>query len=283
MVRRRSLGNFDLDTASSARRSEANTDTHTLLTEISPRRRSAGNVSTAKPMPERFRAPVRSLSIGNTQDAAKHMNECLLNHPLFKNANKLFVDQITQGMTVELFQPGATILEEGEIAYLLYFLHRGEVQVTVKGKEVATLTDGAFFGEMALLEKNSKRSATVTASRFCDCRVIHKSHFGRLLKLFPAERAFFEAEAERRAAQLASVKKQENEKLQLASNSDLKQPRRKQSGQSDTKSQVQALPDPYIAEAFLVTAMMNRARGAHQGGALDDDPSASMGGMSITC
>jgi len=141
--------------------------------------------------------------------------EILKRHPLFKSANSFFVDQLNQSFTVELFNTSATILEEGENAHLLYFLHRGEVEVTMGGKKVATLSEGAFFGEMAILEKNSKRNATVTATTFCDCRVVRKSTFARLLKLFPAERAFFEAEADRRAAQRRAFFEAETKLMKL--------------------------------------------------------------------
>lgn len=255
LPRRRSLGNFDQDTASSARRTS-------LILDDPPRRRSTSNKDDP-PMPERYRAPVRSSFDGGGESTA-HIHDRLREHPLFKNANKLFVDQLIEGMTVELFQPGGPILEEGDPAYMLYFLHRGEVGVSVKGKAVATLSDGAFFGEMALLEKNSKRNATVKAIGFCDCRVIHKDQFKRLLKLFPAERAFFEAEADRRSAQLQTVKKAESQPAFMR----FQQARRK----SEDLTKMQELPPPYIAEAFLVTAMLSRARDAQKEAGLDDSP-----------
>lgn len=289
LTRRRSLGNFDQDTVASAQRSaEVN-----VLEP--PRRRSLSNVD-AQPMPERYRAPVRSAIDGEGQTSS--INEKLREHFLFRSANKLFVDQIIQSMTVELFQPGAAILNEGEAAYLLYFLHRGEVQVSVKGKTVASLSDGAFFGEMALLEKNSKRKATVVANSFCDCRVIHKDRFNRLLKLFPAERMFFEAEADRRAEQLQKMKQAEKEaslKAQYQSEAVARQKKKEEAAPVKTRRpsqekipsqndhvKMEELPPPYIAEAFLVTAMLSRAHPAHHEVGMDDE-SSPLRGLSTTC
>lgn len=257
-VRRKSLGHFDQETSSSARR--ASQQEERLDSALQPRRRSMANAVEApmtQPMAERFRAPVRSVLQG---DSTARMIESLKTHPLFRTANKLFVEQIVQSFTVELFNAGATILEEGETAYLLYFLYRGEVDVSVQGKKVATLSDGAFFGEMALLEKNSKRNATVSAATFCDCRVIHKDTFARLLKLFPAERAFFESEADRRAVQLKDVKKQA---AADKSAKKLKDAQRERRGSVEIEV-VQDLAPPFIAEAFLISAMVNRARSARE-------------------
>ncbi len=49
------------------------------------------------------------------------------------------------------------------------------------GKVVATLSDGAFFGEIALLT-SSPRTATVRASADCDCFTLDKSDFTRVLR-----------------------------------------------------------------------------------------------------
>lgn len=275
LTRRRS---FDQDTVASAQRSS-------LLNVLEPpRRRSLNNVD-AQPMPERYRAPVRSAIDGEGQTSSIH--EKLREHFLFRSANKLFVDQIIQSMTVELFQPGAAILNEGDAAYLLYFLHRGEVQVSVKGKTVASLSDGAFFGEMALLEKNSKRNATVVATSFCDCRVIHKNRFNRLLKLFPAERMFFEAEADRRAEQLQKMKQAEKEaslkaQYQEAAPAKPQRPSQEKRPSQNDNVKMEELPPPYIAEAFLVTAMLNRAHPAHHEVGMDDE-SSPLRGLSTTC
>lgn len=273
------MGNFDKETASSTRRnSEVNVH--------SPRRRSASNLH-SQPLPERFRAPVRSSLDGD--QATQHVNESVRRHPLFQSANKLFVDQIISGMTVELFQPGARILTQGDEAYLLYFLHRGDVEVSVHGNVVATLRDGAFFGEMALLDKTSKRNATVKAVSFCDCRVIHRKNFNRLLKLFPAERAFFEAEADRRNAQLQTVKKAETTLRSEQASGANKERGSKGSGKgrssldkkgSSQGMEVKELPPPYIAEAFLVTAMLNRAYPTEVG---RDDESNPLAGLSTLC
>ena len=60
----------------------------------------------------------------------------------------------------------------------------GEVEVRRKGRKVATLGPGTFFGEMALLSQ-APRSATVTALTPLDVLVITDRAFVALLDRMP--------------------------------------------------------------------------------------------------
>lgn len=122
--------------------------------------------------------------------------------PLFQGRDPRFVGQLLLDIAVEVFQPGATILKEGDSGESMYLLNRGEVEIVVGGNVVATLRDGSVFGEIALLGVSSKRTATVRALSFCDCRVIQRRIFLRLLEIFPQERLYYEMEARRRFEEL---------------------------------------------------------------------------------
>ena len=65
------------------------------------------------------------------------------------------------------FPAGAVIFREGDPAYEMFIVQRGEVMISrvVAGKEqrLAILEKGDFFGEMALLEEYPARSAMATA------------------------------------------------------------------------------------------------------------------------
>lgn len=60
------------------------------------------------------------------------------------------------------YAAGEAVFREGEVGDRLYVLVRGRVRVTRQGAELATLSAGEAFGEMAVLDA-SVRSATVTA------------------------------------------------------------------------------------------------------------------------
>jgi len=262
--RRRSFnagdGTFGATVASSMRASSSE-----------PRRRSLGAEEGA-PLPERYRAPVRSaFHQGITSDSGS-LSQNITEHPLFRNANKHFVDQMIQDMTVELFQPGSIIISEGDLGLNLYFLHRGDVKVSAKGNHLAALSSGTFFGEMALLEKNSKRGATVEATSFCDCRVLHRRHFQMLLKNFPQERAFFQAEADRRARanEVAKERTARRNSTEMARRSSKVPP-------IEETPLVVELKEPFIAEAFFVSAMLSRIGQSQTTGDCDSQSSLSVG------
>lgn len=78
------------------------------------------------------------------------------------------------------FEPGDTILTEGEDGRTAYLLVSGSVEVLVgrgaKAKSVATLKAGEVFGEMSLLEPGP-RSATVRALTRTQCTVTSYDDF----------------------------------------------------------------------------------------------------------
>lgn len=68
------------------------------------------------------------------------------------------------------FEPGTTIVREGNVGTHMYIIIQGEAAVTKQGRtapvELARLAPADSFGEMALTD-NEARSATVTALSAC--------------------------------------------------------------------------------------------------------------------
>jgi CRP/FNR family cyclic AMP-dependent transcriptional regulator len=58
---------------------------------------------------------------------------------------------------------GETIVGEGTGGVAFFFILEGETNVTVGGEEVASLERGEYIGELALLDPDGPRTATVTA------------------------------------------------------------------------------------------------------------------------
>ncbi len=83
--------------------------------------------------------------------------------------------------------PGQSIVVEGEPGDALYVVVRGEVEVTVAGRDepLGHLGEGAFFGELAVLA-NRPRSATVRAAEPSELLEIDRAVLASLLADDPA-------------------------------------------------------------------------------------------------
>jgi voltage-gated potassium channel len=65
----------------------------------------------------------------------------------------------------------------------MYFITAGEVEIVLPSQQVR-LTDGTFFGEIALLHK-TKRSGTVTATRKTRLLLLDAQDFHALIARMP--------------------------------------------------------------------------------------------------
>jgi voltage-gated potassium channel len=81
--------------------------------------------------------------------------------PLFAELDAAEIVDISELLRAQLAEAGEVVIREGDHAHSMYFIAAGEVEVAV-GKKRVTLSDGQFFGEVAVL-KNERRSGTATA------------------------------------------------------------------------------------------------------------------------
>ncbi|MDJ0961095.1 MAG: cyclic nucleotide-binding domain-containing protein [Acidimicrobiia bacterium] len=138
-------------------------------------------------------------------EIALHINQAILQKvPLFERADETFLRELVLHFTPTVGVPGESIVQRGEIGHRIYFINRGTVEVLgADDREVvATLTDGDFFGEMALLGSDA-RANTVRAVDYCDLYALDRERFNRVLETFPA----FAAEVRR----IADARRAENE------------------------------------------------------------------------
>jgi CRP-like cAMP-binding protein len=78
----------------------------------------------------------------------------------------------------QLYAAGETVVREGDASTEFYIVARGRLSVSTESarREIAQLSAGQFFGEMALL-MGEPRSATVRAVDDCELYVIDKPTF----------------------------------------------------------------------------------------------------------
>ena len=104
--------------------------------------------------------------------------------PLFAACSKRELAEIAS-IADELAVPeGRTLIEEGRRGREFIILIEGSVEVRRRGRKLRTLTDGDFFGEIALVSK-TPRTATVTTTSPARILVIVDRAFGGLLQRSP--------------------------------------------------------------------------------------------------
>jgi len=116
--------------------------------------------------------------------------------PFFAALGPAAIADVTQMLrTIDL--PARTvIIKKGQRGDCMYFIASGEVEVDLPGKKVQ-LSEGAFFGEMALLG-NNVRGANVMTTRVSRLLVLDLVDFRVLMARHPDLAETIDAEARRR-------------------------------------------------------------------------------------
>lgn len=105
--------------------------------------------------------------------------------PILKALNDFEIMNVADSLDIRHYNAGDKIIKQGDEADGMFFIDRGNVTVTYGdeyGLEVVlgTLSDGAYFGELALIE-HQRRAATVTAASDVSVAHLHRDAFERLL------------------------------------------------------------------------------------------------------
>jgi len=79
---------------------------------------------------------------------------------------------------------GDAIVKEGEETSDAYIILEGEIEVTKKGKHLATLGENSIFGEIALVDKRP-RTATCTAKTAVALGMVTRDNYKDLIRIRP--------------------------------------------------------------------------------------------------
>ena len=93
--------------------------------------------------------------------------------------------QLAGAIIERRFDAGETATVEGQHGVGFFVIVSGSATVTVGGQQVATLGAGDYFGEVALLSGEGKRTATITADTDLDCLGMTSWHFKPFLQEHP--------------------------------------------------------------------------------------------------
>merc|ERR1712216_106726 len=143
-----------------------------------------------------------------TQALFQSKMDCLNAVPLFHGCGRAFIETLCEYVDTVFYNAGDIIFKHRDPGDSMYVLDRGDVEIILAdGTVVAVLGSGCVFGEISALCEDiefSKRSATVRAKTFIDCRVIRRAPLLRLMQIYPAEGKLLEAERQKRIATISA-------------------------------------------------------------------------------
>ena len=111
--------------------------------------------------------------------------DALARAPLFSALSKQELGELakaTEDLEVEV---GKTLTREGDLGREFFVIVEGDVSVMQDGNEIRRLGAGDFFGEIALIYDNARRTATVTAASPLRFFVLTRQSFRSLLEHQP--------------------------------------------------------------------------------------------------
>jgi len=120
--------------------------------------------------------------------------------PLLARAPASLLASISSAVDLERVPAETIVFEKGNVGDKLYIVARGRAAVIVDDEVVATLSDGEFFGELALLH-NIRRSATVRTVTPCWFLTLTREKLETLLASAPDVRAEIHRVAQARVAE----------------------------------------------------------------------------------
>jgi CRP-like cAMP-binding protein len=108
--------------------------------------------------------------------------DALAKAPLFDALSRQELGELAKATEDLEVQEGKTLTREGDLGREFFVIVDGDVSVTRGGKEIRRLGPGDFFGEIALIYDNARRTATVTAASPLRFFVLTRQSFRSLLE-----------------------------------------------------------------------------------------------------
>ena len=110
--------------------------------------------------------------------------------PFFQHLEEQFINSLVLKLKPKVVLPNSLVVRKGDIGREMYFINRGSVEVIGDANKegivpvFATLAEGSFFGEMAIIN-NAKRGASIRAKGYVDLSILTKEDFKFVMETFP--------------------------------------------------------------------------------------------------
>jgi CRP/FNR family cyclic AMP-dependent transcriptional regulator len=111
--------------------------------------------------------------------------DALAKAPLFSALSKHELGELAKATEDVEVEEGKVLTREGDLGREFFVIVDGDVSVTRDGNEIRRLGPGDFFGEIALIYENARRTATVTAASPLRFFVLTRQSFRSLLEHQP--------------------------------------------------------------------------------------------------
>lgn len=111
--------------------------------------------------------------------------DALAKAPLFAALSRQELGELAKATEDLEVDEGKALTREGDLGREFFVIVEGDVSVTQDGKEIRRLGAGDFFGEIALIYDNARRTATVTAASPLRFFVLTRQSFRSLLEHQP--------------------------------------------------------------------------------------------------
>merc|ERR1711871_1927771 len=100
---------------------------------------------------------------------------------LFKHIDENTLVVVVQCLKPRIYLPDEFVIICGDEGNDMYIILRGLVHMfDYKGKLLAHITEGGFFGERALLNSRTRRNRSVRSKDHCEILVLNKRPFNHL-------------------------------------------------------------------------------------------------------
>jgi len=110
--------------------------------------------------------------------------KALMNQLLVEN-NRELAERLAENCQVENVEKGKIIMEEDTSGNELLMILSGKFQVFVGGTRLSELSEGNHVGDMAIVDPDSKRSATIVAGEDSVVARIDGEHFSAVAESYP--------------------------------------------------------------------------------------------------
>jgi voltage-gated potassium channel len=135
-----------------------------------------------------FALPIAIISSGFSLESARHQFvatwSMVARLPLFASMSESEIAEVTKLLYTRSFAPGEPIVRSGDAGNAMFIIENGEASVLLGGGKTATMKEGDFFGEMALLERRRHKHDVIADTR-CRVLVLDAQALSRLTKRHP--------------------------------------------------------------------------------------------------